>query len=204
MSKGRKPGTVPPENRREQILEEATRLFGERGYYGFGIRELAERCQLSNPGLFHHFASKEALLLTLLEDRDRATRDALAAQLGANAGKGGAGIGLERAHAMFGASARWNSARPELMRLFTVIQAEALNDAHPAHDYFLARQSAVIKSYAEFISPFVSDAGSAALHLVVTFDGLQREWLRSAQAFDFVAEVERAVARILPLPLSEA
>src|SRR4051794_14775999 len=54
--------------KRERILEETLRIVSERGYHGFGIQELAERCGLTKPGLLHHFGSKDQLLITLLNE----------------------------------------------------------------------------------------------------------------------------------------
>jgi AcrR family transcriptional regulator len=58
-------------SRREEILDEATRLFAERGYEGTSMADLAERVGLRKASLFHHFASKEvlygAVLARLLE-----------------------------------------------------------------------------------------------------------------------------------------
>ena len=60
-----------PEVRREQILDEAIRIIGQRGYYGFTVQELAQRCGLTNGGLLYHFGSKEQLLIAVLEERNR-------------------------------------------------------------------------------------------------------------------------------------
>ncbi len=46
---------------RERILREAERLFGERGYRGVSIRELAQACGMTNAALYYHFESKEDL-----------------------------------------------------------------------------------------------------------------------------------------------
>jgi TetR/AcrR family transcriptional regulator len=58
--------------RREEILDEATRLFAERGYEGTSMADLAERVGLRKASLFHHFASKDvlyaAVLARLIED----------------------------------------------------------------------------------------------------------------------------------------
>ncbi len=58
--------------RREEILDEATRLFAERGYEGTSMADLAERVGLRKASLLHHFASKEvlyaAVLARLIED----------------------------------------------------------------------------------------------------------------------------------------
>src|ERR1700722_5940543 len=56
-----------PRPRREEILDEATRLFAERGYEGTSMADLAERVGLRKASLFHHFASKEQLRRAVLE-----------------------------------------------------------------------------------------------------------------------------------------
>lgn len=68
-----KPSSVPPpakkrkKLRKEEIVAEATRLFAERGYEGASMGDLAERVGLRKASLFHHFASKDALYATVLE-----------------------------------------------------------------------------------------------------------------------------------------
>jgi AcrR family transcriptional regulator len=47
--------------RKSEILDHATRLFGERGYEGTSMGDLAERVGVRKASLFYHFASKEAL-----------------------------------------------------------------------------------------------------------------------------------------------
>lgn len=46
-------------------LAAALDLFAERGYEGASIREIAARAGLSVPGLYHHYPSKQALLIGL-------------------------------------------------------------------------------------------------------------------------------------------
>src|SRR5690349_4412313 len=52
--------------RREQILREAARLFAERGFHGVGVDEIGAAVGISGPGLYRHFAGKEAMLAELL------------------------------------------------------------------------------------------------------------------------------------------
>jgi AcrR family transcriptional regulator len=53
-------------SRREEILDEATKLFAERGYEGTSMADLAEKVGLRKASLFHHFASKEVLYAAVL------------------------------------------------------------------------------------------------------------------------------------------
>jgi AcrR family transcriptional regulator len=50
---------------REKILDAALDLFTDQGFDGTSIREIAERLNISKPAIYHHFASKEEILLTL-------------------------------------------------------------------------------------------------------------------------------------------
>ncbi|MFR9798320.1 TetR/AcrR family transcriptional regulator [Streptomyces sp. MS06] len=52
--------------RREQILKEAARLFAARGFHGVGVDEIGAAVGISGPGLYRHFAGKDAMLAELL------------------------------------------------------------------------------------------------------------------------------------------
>ncbi|WP_406861055.1 TetR/AcrR family transcriptional regulator [Streptomyces sp. HUAS MG47] len=52
--------------RRQQILKEAARLFAERGFHGVGVDEIGAAVGISGPGLYRHFAGKDAMLAELL------------------------------------------------------------------------------------------------------------------------------------------
>ncbi len=57
---------TPAPTRREQILREAARLFAERGFHGVGVDEIGAAVGISGPGLYRHFAGKDAMLAELL------------------------------------------------------------------------------------------------------------------------------------------
>ncbi|MCP4182251.1 MAG: TetR/AcrR family transcriptional regulator [Hyphomicrobiales bacterium] len=52
---------------KQRILEEGLRLFAERGLSETSIRDIAAATGFSNPALYKHFKTKEALALTLFE-----------------------------------------------------------------------------------------------------------------------------------------
>ena len=55
---------------REHILATATAMFGESGYRGASLRDIAARCGLTHPGLLYHFPTKAGLLEAVLQRRD--------------------------------------------------------------------------------------------------------------------------------------
>jgi AcrR family transcriptional regulator len=52
---------------RRAIIETATRLFAEHGYAAVSIDAVLAACEISRGALYHHFASKEALLEAAFE-----------------------------------------------------------------------------------------------------------------------------------------
>src|SRR5438045_9122255 len=63
----RAPKSSSARTRRDEILDEATRLFAERGYEGASMADLAEAVGMRKASLFYHFASKEVLYAAVLE-----------------------------------------------------------------------------------------------------------------------------------------
>jgi AcrR family transcriptional regulator len=68
---------LPAVERRAVVLDAAGRLFGERGYDGTSLDELAAAAGVTKPILYRHFDSKRALYLAVLE-RHRADLDSFA------------------------------------------------------------------------------------------------------------------------------
>jgi AcrR family transcriptional regulator len=58
---------LPVPERRALIVEAAGRLFGERGYDGTRLDDVAAAAGVTKPVLYRHFDSKRSLYLTLLE-----------------------------------------------------------------------------------------------------------------------------------------
>jgi AcrR family transcriptional regulator len=70
---------LPVAERRALIVEAAGRLFGERGYDGTRLDDVAAAAGVTKPILYRHFESKLALYLALLErHRDDLARFAAA------------------------------------------------------------------------------------------------------------------------------
>lgn len=56
-----------PVSKRESLLAEAGRLFGERGYLATGLADVGQAAGVTGPGVYSHFESKEALVDAALE-----------------------------------------------------------------------------------------------------------------------------------------
>jgi AcrR family transcriptional regulator len=55
-----------PASRRQQILETAAELFAARGFHGVSVADLGAAVGISGPGLYKHFAGKDAVLAEML------------------------------------------------------------------------------------------------------------------------------------------
>jgi AcrR family transcriptional regulator len=53
-------------SRRELLLERAAELFAAKGFHAVGIDDIGEAAGITGPGVYRHFASKQALLVTLI------------------------------------------------------------------------------------------------------------------------------------------
>jgi AcrR family transcriptional regulator len=170
--------------KRREILDQAMALFGEAGYRGTSLRDVAARCGLSHPGLLHHFPTKESLLLAVLEHRDEVDRQWLSRHP----------AGLAALRGLVELAAR-NATRPGIVELFTVLSAEATAAEHPAHAYFVERYrrtvGAVERAYAQVRDGGELRAGvepaAAARQFVSLMDGLQIQWLLTDRRIDMAA-----------------
>lgn len=59
--------SIEPVTTRSTILMKAAELFSEKGYAGTSMSDLAEELALSKAAIYHHFESKESILMTLVK-----------------------------------------------------------------------------------------------------------------------------------------
>ena len=62
-------------DRKKQILTEATRLFSEYGYDKVTIKTLAEACGITEPALYRHYDSKDAIYGKVLDSIEERLKD---------------------------------------------------------------------------------------------------------------------------------
>lgn len=173
--------------KRAQILDTAASLFGEVGYRGTSLREIAGRCGISHQGLLHHFPTKEALLLAVLERRDEN------AVTLTHAGAGSAAEELLRVVEVV----TDNATRSHIVELFATLSTEATAPDHPAHQFFQDRYARVIAALTDAYTAARDegalhdgvDPATAARQLVALLDGLQIQWLYARDTVDMAALV---------------
>ncbi|MFA9430535.1 TetR/AcrR family transcriptional regulator [Egicoccus sp. AB-alg2] len=59
--------TTRGQRRREAVLDAAEQLFLEHGFHGTSVDDLGAAAGITGPGLYRHFASKDALLMAVLD-----------------------------------------------------------------------------------------------------------------------------------------
>ena len=80
LDQARRPRVVkPPDQRRREILEAATEMFGRRGYDVATVQAIAERAGVAAGTVYLYFPSKEAILDALREDFEAGLLDRVAA-----------------------------------------------------------------------------------------------------------------------------
>lgn len=159
--------------RRLEIIESATAVFSEHGYRGGSLRQIAKQLDLSLTTVMHHFPTKVALLAAVLEQEDAADRDF-----------------AERARRdglipTVLAIVRRNLGRRELVRMFSIVSAEATFPGHEAHEWLRRRYDDVTGRYAELIAHdrdqgrIAADTAPVVLAgLIITgWEGIQIRWL---------------------------
>lgn len=185
--------------RREDILSAAVAVYGEAGYHGSSLREVAKRAGITHAGLLYYFPTKEALLAAVLERRD--AEDSEREQLDAPPGR--------EVLAHFIALAEHNVTHPGIVDLYSRLAAEAVAPDHPAHDYFVRHyrgaRAATFESFRVLgdqgeLRDGV-DPAAAALTFVALMDGLQVQWLTVPDEVDLVGTLRHFLDSVLVKPL---
>ena len=160
---------LTPEARRAEIIEVAHAVISDEGYRALSLRELARRCGMSAPGLMHYFPDMRSLLDAVLEHRDEQDLAAMGVMTDTND---------QPLDQKIEEALRYYEIHSDESRRFDVLEVEALDPSHPAHEFFQHRDDrnmALIRPHfeREFVDP---DAAIQMFRLVL--DGL---WLRSVR-----------------------
>ena len=184
-----------PADRRTQIIEAATRLIADRGFWGVSVHDIAAACGITDAGLLHHFGTKDGLLIAVLERRDQVDDDALAARLGIEPARLYEVVSTLPLAEVCDAVVARNAGQAEIVRLYSVLNAESLTPAHPAHSYFQAREARVVAFFGSAVSDLHPDPRVRGRMVIAMMDGAQLRWLRDLERLDLMAEWRHLFAR---------
>lgn len=189
--------TVKPQaktaERREAVLNAATRVFSARGYNSASLNEIADIVGMTHAGVLHHFGSKEQLLISVLEFRDGKSNGAIV-----RPHPEGAAL-LQ--HII--STVTQNTADAASVQAFTLLSAESVADGHPAQAYFRSRYAGLKASLAAALAevsgrradePEVTDAAAI---LIATMDGLQIQWLLDPESVTMVRSLESLISALV-------
>ena len=89
--------------------------------------------------------------------------------------------------------------RPEMVRLYTLLESEALSKDHPVHEYFEQREINLLREYAFAAKrDGVADPERTALQVLSAMEGLQLRWLNGSHDVDFVGEWKAIIDLLTP------
>lgn len=176
--------------RRREIVAAASLAFGQYGYHGASLRQIADQVGTTNGTLIAYFGSKEGLLVAVLEH----WREETAPETDVFHG-----LDYFRSFAFL---MRYHAKRRGLIELFLTMSIEAAREDHPARPFILERQLdtitgmsenlriAVERQEVEFMS--AESVEAEARLMIATLDGLEIQWIQSDD-LDLEAMVRRHV-----------
>ncbi|MQA33760.1 TetR/AcrR family transcriptional regulator [Modestobacter roseus] len=201
------PATAPrgpyakTEGVRRRIVEACVEAFGETGFYGATMKDVARRAGISYTGLLHHFASKEELLTAVL---------ALRAELSTEYLRSAQALDprtqpLEALRGMLGVVAE-NEHLPGLLALHCVLAGEATSPDHPAHTHYAEQYRALRHFYAQAFTALAergelaagADPETLAVMTVALMNGLQAQWLFDREHVRMAASMRQFLLTYLP------
>ncbi|MBD0708018.1 MULTISPECIES: TetR/AcrR family transcriptional regulator [unclassified Streptomyces] len=166
------------EERRAEILLAALEVIAERGYRGAALGAVAERVGLTQQGLLHYYPTKEALLVAVLEERDR---------WDTSGGRDRENWRLD----LLDSLVEYNAMRPGIVQTFSALLGESVTEGHPAREFFTDRYTQVRGDLARILRLEFGDLlpggltpERAAPLLTAVMDGLQYQWLLDPSAVD--------------------
>lgn len=185
--------------RRQQIVDAAVEVFSAAGYRKGSLRDVADKAGLSQPGLLHHFPSKEHLLEAVLTWRDAVTSRQIGDPLP---------LGIEFLRGLV-LVAEHNATTPELVELHVIVSAEGTSADHPLRAYFVNRYAFVLEHARQAFERAAeegqlrpgTDCASAARTLIALMDGLQVQWLFDRDGVDMAGDLRRYLQSLLTVEL---
>ncbi len=180
------PSHTPPtkEERRAAILAAATREFGRRGYENARIADIARSAGMTDAGVLHHFATKEALFLAVVEHREEVYAP-LSAPIGS----------VRELVDRFIEAVERAAANPDLVRFRVMLTGASRIEGHPIE----GRAQRALSSALETLLPVIEagkasgemrrdlDAKQFILELLALNEGIRDQWVTLPDEVDYLA-----------------
>lgn len=176
-----------------RILNQAMRLFLEKGYHGTSIEDITQAAGLTRGALYWHYASKEDLLKKISEEFEKRFLDGLIHDVGEV--KGGA---LDKFEKIFRYNAAFAYYNRELCVSFTALAVEFVG----AHHEIEIKFRRIYKKYQNFLSNLILqgkkekvfkeeiNADLTALAIMAFHDGILLHWSMRRNKIDEKAYVD--------------
>jgi AcrR family transcriptional regulator len=185
---------------KRSILEACVTAFGESGFHGATMAEVARRAGISHTGLLHHFPTKQALLTAVLT-----MQDARAARILAGHGDVPHADPLVIVRGLL-ESLTDRRGRLAEVELSAVLAAEAVSERHPGHTHFrdrydgvrtfLTRQFAVLQQQHRLIGG--AEPAILAAITVAVVEGLHVQWMYDHDAIDIDTAIVTTLGAFVP------
>jgi AcrR family transcriptional regulator len=163
----------------ERIVNQAMKLFLEKGYHGTSIDDITQAAGLTKGALYWHFKSKEDLLKTIVKEFKKRSLEGMIHEV-----EGIKGGGLDKFVKMFRYNAAFAYFNRELCVSFTTLAAELVG----AHHGIEPKIRQIYKKYQKFLSKLILqgqrekifkkdlDHEVTALIIIAFHDGVLLQW----------------------------
>lgn len=167
-----------PEERRALIVEETLEMIGEKGPDGLSLRSVARWCGMTAPGILHHFAGLQELLIAAMDERAKQEYAAFAGALPDDPTL------LDWINSIVEVSV----ARAEKNLRFDALELQALAEpSHPLHNYFLQGSQRPFPLTVELAAKGYPKNPQAVVDIVrIVIDGLRFRWLKAEETPDYL------------------
>ncbi|MHA7132460.1 TetR/AcrR family transcriptional regulator [Oerskovia turbata] len=169
---GRPEGYATGRATKQSIVARAAEAFAQKGFYGASLRGIAREAGIDHSTLLHHFGTKTALLLAVIDWHDaQHAPPAMPTEITPEALVDGFVHVAER-----------NRSAPGLVQLLSTLSAEAGTEGHPARDALRARHQMLLDIVGGMIQAqrsrgVLPDTGDSpeqrAALFISTWEGLQ-------------------------------
>lgn len=158
---------MPTSSKREQIINKALTLFYHHGFNATGVDKIISEAGVSKKTLYHHFRSKNELVLATLRKRDELFRNNLMRETESRASSA-----KERLLAIFDVMTDWFQQDSFSGCMFINASAEYAELTDPCHK-ICAEHKYMVRDYIEGLASDaeVSDPKTLASQLSLLLDG---------------------------------